>query len=364
MAVTARDVAREAGVSPATVSLVFRNKPGVGEQTRVRVREVAERLGFEYAGSTTPTKTRTLQLIMYKGHGKVVSQTPFFEDLTRGISEETYNQGYHRLAISYFYSHEHPSEQLQSLRSTKCAGIILLATEMGGRDVPQFLRLGVPVVLLDSWFPSQRLDSVIIDNQRGAWDAVRYLAKRGHTDIAHASASAHIRNFFERQDGYRQAMWQVVGRDFDDTYGTLEVGTDVPSAKADTLAWLDRLAAGQEYVTSYGREGLDHIPTAIFCDNDLMAAGVMAALEERGYQVPRDVSVVGFDNMPLCESVSPSLTTMAVPAERMGAVAVQRLANVIDGGDGTVLRVSVLPEIVERESVAAPRTWALEPRGA
>lgn len=354
MGVTARDVAREAGVSPATVSLVFRNKPGVGDETRRRVRQVADQLGFEYVGASAATKTRTLQLIMYKGSGKVVSQTPFFEDLTSGISEETYRQGYHRLAISYFYSHEHASEQLRSLRTTKCAGIILLATEMAGRDVPQFQRLGVPIVLLDSWFPSQRLDSVIIDNQRGAWDAIHHLAHKGHTDIAHVTGTAHIRNFFERQDGYRQAMWQVLGREFDDINGTLEVGTTIATAKQDTLAWLDKLESGETYYTSFGREGLDHLPTAFFCDNDIMAAGVMAALQERGYRVPQDVSVVGFDNMPICENLAPMLTTMSVPAVNMGQVAVKRLADVIAGDNKTVLRVSVLPELVERESVAPP----------
>ena len=148
--VTSRDVAREAGVSPATVSLVLRNKPGVGAQTRERVLRVAKEMGLERVSGGAHRKTSTLLFIIYKRHGKVVRETPFFEALIKGASDATYRNGYHRLSISYFYEHEHASEQLKALRSIKCAGILLLATEMRAREVSQFERLGVPIVLLDS----------------------------------------------------------------------------------------------------------------------------------------------------------------------------------------------------------------------
>ena len=104
--VTARDVAKAAGVSPATVSLVFRDRPGVGAETRDRVRKVAEELGFEYDMPSTPRKTSTILLVIYKQHGRVVSDTPFFESLIKGVSDMTYKLGYHRLSVSYFYSQE------------------------------------------------------------------------------------------------------------------------------------------------------------------------------------------------------------------------------------------------------------------
>ena len=104
MAVTARDVAKKAGVSPAAASLVFRGKPGVGDETRERVLAVAREMGFEYSAPSEVRRTSTLQLIIYKKHGKVVSETPFFEQLTKGVSDETYRLGYHRLSISYFYA--------------------------------------------------------------------------------------------------------------------------------------------------------------------------------------------------------------------------------------------------------------------
>lgn len=203
--VTARDVAKAAGVSPATVSLVFRDRPGVGAETRDRVRKVAEELGFEYDAPSQPRKTSTILLIIYKQHGRVVADTPFFESLIKGVSDMTYKLGYHRLSVSYFYSQENKAEQLSSLRSIKCAGIVLLATEMRATDVTQFEHLGVPIVLLDNWFPTKNLDSVVIDNSRGAWTAVRYLRNMGHTDIGYLHSNTEIRNFLERRDGYIQA---------------------------------------------------------------------------------------------------------------------------------------------------------------
>ena len=336
MAVTARDVAREAGVSPATVSLVFRDRPGVGRETRERVREVARRLGYEYQGQTTPGRTSTLQLIAYKAHGKVVAETAFFDHLMAGCSDETYRQGFHRLAISYYYANEHSSEQLRSLRSTKCAGIILLATEMRATDIAPFERLGVPIVLLDSWFPTKNLDAIVIDNQRGAFNATSYLVRHGHRDVGYLHSSVDIRNFIERQDGWQQGMRALVDRRYDCAAATVRVGPSITSAYEDMTAWL---------------EGNPKLPTAFFADNDIIAAGCMRALQERGVRIPDDVSVIGLDDMPFAQLMSPQLTTMSVPKERMGALAVQRLVSLIQEGRREVVRTAILPEVIERESV-------------
>ncbi|MDP9859028.1 LacI family transcriptional regulator [Olsenella profusa DSM 13989] len=237
--VTSRDVAREAGVSPATVSLVLRNKPGVGAQTRERVLRVAKEMGLERVSGGAHRKTSTLLFIIYKRHGKVVRETPFFEALIKGASDATYRNGYHRLSISYFYEHEHASEQLKALRSIKCAGILLLATEMRAREVSQFERLGVPIVLLDSWFPTKNLDSVVIDNSRGTWEAVRYLHGMGHTDIGYLHSKVDIRNFLERQQGFLSAMGDI-GRSSDPTQNTIvRVGSTMDAACMDMLAYLD-----------------------------------------------------------------------------------------------------------------------------
>lgn len=334
MTVTARDVAKEAGVSPATVSLVFRNKPGVGAATRTRVLECAKKLGFVYGGSEGPQKTSTILLILYKQHGKVVSSTQFFEELIKGVSDATYRYGYHRLSVSYFYAQQDAAEQMEALRSVKCAGIILLATEIRAREIAQFEHLGVPIVLLDSWFPTKSLDSVVIDNSRGAWQAVRFLYSQGHRDIGYLHAGVNVRNFLERQQGVLSAMREI---GIEQTPQIVRVGPSIESAYDDMNAFLE---TGPKLCSAY------------VADNDLIAAGCMRALTEHGVRIPEEVSIVGFDDTPLCEVTQPRLTTMAVPKASMGDLAVKRLADLIHGNSlGETIRVSVQPALVERDSV-------------
>ena len=338
MGVTARDVAKAAGVSPATVSLVFRHKPGVGQATRERVFAVAQELGYEYQALEGDRKTSTILLVIYKRSGQVVGETPFFEQLIKGVSDETYQSGYHRLSVSYFYAHESTSEQLGALRSVKCAGIILLATEMLAKDVQQFEHLGVPLVILDNWFPTKPANAVVIDNQQGAWEAVRYLIACGHTRIGHLQSATQIRNFLERDAGWYAAMKSLdTAASMPDRY-SVQVGSTSEGAYRDMCAYLD---------TS------PELPTAYFADNDIIAAGCIRAMAERGIRVPDDVSVMGFDDAPSAGHIDPPLSTMRVPKAAMGALAVRRLVSLIRGEThGEAVRSCVLPEVVERASVA------------
>lgn len=337
--VTARDVAKAAGVSPATVSLIFRDKPGVGKDTRDRVRAIAEEMGFEYDAPAQPRKTSTILFVLYKTHGRVVSDTPFFESLIKGVSDMTYKLGYHRLSISYFYGKQDKEEQMSSLRSIKCAGIVLLATEMHATDVAQFERLGVPIVLLDNWFPTKNLDSVVIDNSRGAWAAVRYLVNMGHSEIGYLHSNTKIRNFLERKEGYLQAMRHFDTMDVDPIHTIVEVGSTFESAYKDMNRYLDEDP---------------YLPTAYFADNDIIAMSCIRALKEHDIRVPENISVIGFDDVSTAAIADPPLTTMAVPKTNMGGLAVRRLVDHVKGEtDGEVVRISVLPEVVQRKSVVS-----------
>ena len=303
MAVTARDVAKAAGVSPATASLVFRGKPGVGRETRERVLSIARDMGFEYETREPTQKTSTILLVIYKRSGQVVGETPFFEELIKG------------------------------------AGIILLATEMLSIDVSQFERLGVPIVILDNWFPTKPMDSVVIDNQHGAWEASRYLISKGHTNIGYLHSKVEIRNFLERRVGWHSAVQGVIDTEGNPNRFIARVGSTTESAYHDMLAYLDTDP---------------DLPTAYFADNDVIAEGCIRAMQERGIRIPEDISVVGFDDAPMTELVNPPLTTMSVPKAAMGALAVKRLVSRIQEETlGEAVRISVLPKVIERESVKA-----------
>ncbi|MDD4850670.1 MAG: LacI family DNA-binding transcriptional regulator [Gemmiger sp.] len=336
MKITAKDIARRVGVSPATVSMVFRQRPGISEEVRTQVLAAAQELGFVYTGTGGARQPRILQFIIYKRHGKVVADTPFFEQLTKGVSDSVHALGY-QLSITYFYGAENVDEQLRTIKSSRCVGIILLATEMHTHDMDIFDSLGVPIVLLDNWFPSKRYDAVVIDNQRGALRATQYLIQCGHTRLGYLSSKVDIRNFVERREGYLSAIRALKDPTNDSTQRIIRVGTSIDTAQQDMAAYLATDPV---------------LPTAFFADNDNIAIGCLRALLRAGCRIPEEVSIIGFDDMPICEVAEPQLTTMAVPKGRMGALAVERLDRLICGGTGgEVIRISVQPEIVPRSSV-------------
>jgi LacI family transcriptional regulator len=303
---------------------------------RAKVLKAANVLGFEYGYGARAAMAKTIQLVIYKRHGKVVADTPFFEYLIRGVSDKVRDMGY-LFSISYFYRTEDTREQLIALKSAGCAGIILLATEMKTADFGVFEDLEVPIVLLDGWFPTKRFDAVIIDNQRGAWNAVHYRFTMGHTRIGYLHSSVDIRNFVERRDGYMSALHSIKEIPLDLCKCVIPVGTTLEDAAADMSAYLAEN---------------DIPPMAFFADNDIIAAGCIRAFHKAGYRIPEDISVVGFDDMPLCTVLEPQLTTIAVPKGPMGSLAAERLdKHIRRETEGEVIRLSVLPEVVERASV-------------
>lgn len=303
---------------------------------------IAQDLGYVYTSTPNPNnRTSTLQFIIYKGTERVVGDTPFYEGLARGIKDEAYRLGYHHVITSYYYANQDDAEQIKALRTVKGAGIVLLTTEMRAHDVAKFERFGVPIVLLDSWFPSKSLNSVVIDNQRATWKATEYLVNRGHRRIGYLEADTSIRNFLERRDGYAQAMRALLDRTFDPRSLSIRVGTAEITAREGMTTWLG----------AHSDRNGGSMPTAFVADNDWVAAGCIEALLAAGLRVPEDISVIGFDDLPICLQIEPHLTTMAVPKERMGAVATRRLVELIEEGCSEILRIAALPEIVQRDSV-------------
>ena len=336
MAASAKDIARALGLSPAAVSLALRGRPGVSESTRSLVLEKAAELGYVRESHGTPGRQGMIQLVIYKRHGKVFSDTPFFEQLTEGVAERAAELGYH-LSISYFYGSQNHQEQLRSLRSLESDGVILLATEMHSADVKLFARLDIPLVVLDNFFPMENYDLVGIDNRYGVMNAVRYLIECGHTRIGYLHSSVEIRNFLRRQDGYNMGcrlLPEPMARD--SIRRVVRVGVTPDAAAADMRAYLSTDPI---------------LPTAFFADNDSIAAGCCRAIQEYGLRIPRDVSVIGFDDSTVCQMTDPPLTTMVIHKERMGALAVTRLHERIRGNLPETVRILVRPKVVVRGTV-------------
>lgn len=345
MALKSRDIAEALHLSTASVSLVLNNKPGVGEETRRRVLDYVAEKGYDANALMKPALRNNLSIrfVVYKKHGLVVSDTPFFSALIEGIEQEARREGYN-LVVSYLNEKENGAEVLRVIRDSPLEGILLLATEMTPADLEPFLNIGCPLVALDSRFAGLRVDCVQIDNHMGAGQAARRLIDAGHTDIGYLRSSVWIQNFDERCEGFLQALSQA-GIAFD------------PSRQYNLESTLE--GAFRDMTAALA--GRSDLPTAFFADNDLIALGAIKALRERGFAVPSDVSIVGFDDMPFCEMLDPPLDTVKVFKQRMGMIAVRRLIDHIADRSEETVRIEVATEQIERQSVKVIRS---QKRGA
>ncbi len=332
-----KDIANELAISPATVSLVLNNKPGISEETRQKILTLVEEKGYTTNLLSKPAfkNNRDIRFVIYKKHGKVVSETPFFSELIEGIDKEAREEGYN-LLVSYINELDNTKmDVLRILEETSPDGILLLATEMNGEDIEPFKQLFLPLVLLDNNFEDERqLDIVIINNRQGTYEAVKYLVDLGHKEIGYLHSSVWINNFDERKLGFMNALNEL-GLKFN-KHHVVEIEPTMEGAYNDVLKYLDSIRS---------------LPSAFFSDNDIIAFGAMKAMREKGINIPQDVSIIGFDDMPFCEMIDPPLTTLRVYKQRMGRIAMRRLIEKIENNPEEVIRVEVNTELVERKSV-------------
>ncbi len=334
MSISAKELAEILNLSPATVSMVLNNKPGISEQTRKLVMDAAADHGYQSSKKQLQKNTnKTIQFVIYKKYGTVVSDTPFFSQVTEGINYECSQNGYH-LQITYLYDNEFINEQIEDLKRTSSDGILLLGTEMTSKDYLLFQNLKIPFVILDSYFDDINCDAVLINNVQGAYLATEYLALGGHSKIGYLRSNTRISNFEEREDGYYKSL----------RHNSIPTGHPyvVNITPTTEQAYLD--------ICNY-LKGDPALPTAYFADNDIIAAAAIRAFKEFNIKVPEQVSIIGFDDMPICQFTDPTLTTMYVPKQRLGALAVDRLLDRIKGSNTENIKIELAVQLIKRDSV-------------
>ncbi len=331
MGITAKELAKMLDLSPAAVSMALNDKPGVSAKTRKKVKVTAEKYGYDFT-KIQPGKEKkgTIDFLVYKKSGAVVDDTPFFSKVSEGIQKACTEQGYHLRSL-YIYESDFTRKDLEDIQFSDCVGIILLGTEMITDDLRPFLALPVPVVVLDSYFATFACDTILINNEQGAYMAARHLIRTQKTQPGYLKSSYPINNFLERSDGFKKAI-RSHGMSFSQCI-VHELSPSLGGAYADMKEILER---GETLARGY------------FADNDLIAAGAIKALREAGKRIPEDVAIVGFDNIPMSQILD--LTTINVPKEYLGKVAAYRLFERIRDPNIPTVRVSVETQLIDRYS--------------
>jgi LacI family transcriptional regulator len=331
-----KDVARVAQVSIATVSHVLNETRVVSPELAERVKAAMQELSY------TPDATaRSFRIGRTQTFGLVIpdNSNPFFAELARVIEDEGFEAGYTTIFGNSNDQVDRELKYVQTLVSKRVEGLIL--SPCGDHDERALERLlsaePVPVVVIDRNVQLPRADVLLCDNAGGSYEATRHLLELGHTRIVCIAGSQNAEPAAERVRGFRQALEDA------------GLEADPGSVVESDFRYLGGRAAMARLIESHKRL------TAIVAGNDLIAAGALRELAAHGIRVPQKVSVVGFDDAELAQTISPAITTVRQPLREIAQMAVSLLLAQIAGEESDAPTRHIFPtELVIRESTAAP----------
>lgn len=313
--VTIKDIARELGISPSTVSRALKDHPDISVETKKSVNALAEKLNYQpniVALSLRQKKTNTIGVII----PELVHF--FFSTVISGIEDVAHQAGYSVILAQSNETYLREVAHLKALFNSRVDGMLIsLARETTNYDhIESIISKGVPIVFYDRMYNSPTSSKVIVDDYAGAKEAVNHLIEQGCKNIAHMVGAPSLIISKDRLRGYKDALTEnglKVNEDliFPCDSGTFEEGKEVAKKLLNSKVSID----------------------AIFTNNDPMAMGAMVAIKEKGLKIPQDIAVVGFSNWFFGELMEPSLTTIDQPGYEMGQEAARLLIRQIERKD-------------------------------
>ena len=332
----AKDIAKATGVSPATVSLVLNNRPGVGEKKRKEIIDKIEELGCGYllrGDEQEHAEPEDIGFIIYKCVDEIIEEYPVFNYMSESIIRALEKHNY-KLSVLYLSKKDSLKERRQAVENLNCVGYIVYSVEMYAEDLEIFNELDVPCVFIDNPFFDADVDAVSVDNEWGIRQEFEYLYAMGHREIGYIKSKIKIECFDERYGTYCRMM-QEKGLEIRPEY-IIHVGYQEKETREDV----------KEYLTQQNK-----LPTAFLSDNDLLGCRALRVFNKHGVKIPEEVSFVGFDDRTICSFVEPSMSTIHLPSEAMGDVAVEILLKRIKKDDGARIKSRIIPRFIQRHSV-------------
>ncbi len=328
---TIKDVARLAGVSVATVSRVINHSPKASESSRQAVLTAMASLSYHpnaNARALAQQSTETLGLVV----GDV--SDPFFGAMVKAVEQVAYHTG-NFLLIGNGYHDEHKERQaIEQLMRHRCAALVVHAKMIPDAELAGLMKQIPGMVLINRILPDYKARCVALDDRYGAWLATRHLIQQGHTRIGYLCSNHAISDAEDRLQGYYDALKEsgLPANDRLVTFGE-------PDESGGEQAMTELLGRGKNF-------------TAIACYNDSMAAGAMGVLNDNGIDVPREISLIGFDDVLVSRYVRPRLTTVRYPIVTMATQAAELALALADARPLPEITHLFSPTLVRRQSVS------------
>jgi DNA-binding LacI/PurR family transcriptional regulator len=341
---TLNEVAAAIGVAPMTVSRVVNGTGYVSEHTREKVLSAVKELNYRPNGLARNLKrqrTETVGLVL----GDI--SNPYSTELANAVRESLSARGYNLFICISEHSAKEDIMAFESFVDHNVDGIIVAtrANIEGDKDLKEIIERGMPVVVLGRDFHHDSVDSVSADNLAGGFEATRHLIDLGHRRIGFIGAAMSSRPNLKRLQGYINAL-EAHDIEIDERLvtGRKEAVDEVPGYSTEKMGY-----EGMKRLLS-----LPNRPTAVFARNDFTAVGAMTAIKEAGLSIPKDIAIVGFDDIPLAVHTSPRLTTVRQPMRLQGQLAAEMLLRRIGGNELQTRTERVLNcELIIRESTVA-----------
>lgn len=345
MPITIRDIAKLAGVSHATVSRSLNNSPLVAEETRKKINELAQSLGFQFnanARSLSTNKSGTICIIYPEANDEQVVSM-YYSSLINQLRDSLEKVGIDIIVTFPRNNFTGESNIKRLIVSRKIDGIMIVHPNLVDVDeqVLHFIEMSkVPYVFLHhypSYARENTVDAIYTDHVRGGYLATEHLTKLGHKNIACITSFNQSKSteFIQRTEGYKAAL---------SSYGIPFDNDLIFNGNRDILSGYNIIKENMDKLLSKS-------VTAIFAQTDLMAIGVMEALRELGYSIPEDFSVVGYDDIELVKSFKPNLTTIHQPREEIAFLGCERLIDLINGKKKKkTINIMLQPKLIVRES--------------
>lgn len=335
---TIHDVAQDAGVSPTTVSRYLNNRIELPATTSARIDAAIRKLDYRpnlLAKRLSTGKSEAVGLVTPE------IREPFFAELASAFEDEADRHGYTVFMSSTRSSRDREIACLERLHDRHVDGLLMMTNTPDDGTLAKLIGTRRNVVLVDEDIPGVNVPRIFVENEQGAHAATRHLIEAGHSRIAYLGGPRGLLTVGERQAGFARAMAEA-GLQIRPDY--LAMGSFAPDmARAATLRFLD----------------LAEPPTAIFASSDYLAIGAVTALRDRAIAIPTQMSLIGFDDMPLGALLTPPLTAIRQPVEALGRQGFQVLLSLLNG-EATPMLTRLPVDLIRRQSVGTPRTGTLQ----
>ena len=338
MTVTIKNVAQLAGVSIATVSHVINKTRFVSEETTARVNNAIEELGYYpnmLVSGLRNGKSYTIGLVM----PSISNET--FGLLAETIQKMLFSSGYNIIICNTSYDLDIEEEAFNTLIRKKADAIIAIPSTREGKKLKEIKSMGIPIVLVDRVIQDFRVDTVRVDNVKGAHDAVEYLIGLGHRSIGYIDRKVDQSHSIEQKLGYKAAL---------EEHGIPFAAANI--VRADDYDYEAGVTAVKKLIQKNPRL------TAVFAYYDIIALGALRGILELGYRIPEDFSLIGYDGMPITRVSWPRLTTVSFPEHQIAKTTCDLLIKRLEHNeaqDKNEEDIVIAPKLIVRDSAAAPR---------